>query len=290
MLCLASYLVGDARRSAAVARRVIAEGLDETRPGAIFTAPRQILMRAVMSWSLLELGELEEAAAAAAEAVAQGAGRRGPYQLIVALVAQGFVGLSRDEAASAEFACSRAVELGREAGYTQFDLIARSAAAIARARQGAVGDAVAELEQIATELSATRKRQQITLPRLWLGEAYLRAGRAADARGQADLVLRMARERGERVVEGWARVLIGGVACHPETVRFDAGVAAYQEAMVIADEGGLRLMAAHAQLGLARLCDRAGRADAARDALARAREMFGALGLPPAELHPAPRA
>jgi DNA-binding SARP family transcriptional activator len=289
MLCLASYLVGDARRSAAVGRRVIAEGLDETRPGAVFTAPRQIVMRAVMAWALLELGEIEAAAAAADEAAALGSGRRGPYPLIVALVAQGFVSLSRDEAASAEFAFSRAVDLGNEAGYTQFDALARGGAAIARVRHGAVREAVTELEQLGIELAASRKRQQITLPRLWLGEAYLRAGRVADARTQADLVLRMAKERGERLVEGWALVLAGDVAGHAEGARFDAGVAAYREAMAIADEGGLRLMTAHAQRGLARLLDRAGRHDAARGAFARAREMFAALGLPLEELHPLPR-
>jgi hypothetical protein len=151
-----------------------------------------------------------------------------------------------------------------------------------------VQQAVTELEQLATELAGSRKRQQVTLPRLWLGEAYLRAGRIADARVQADLVLRMARERGERLVEGWALVLAGEVAGHPETFRFDEGVAAFAEAAAIAEEGGLRLLTAHAQLGLARLLDRAGHQDAGR-ALARAREMFAALGLPVGELNLLPR-
>ena len=100
----------------------------------------------------------------------------------------------------------------------------------------------------------------------------------------------MARERGERVLEGWALVLVGDIAAHPETFQHDVGFAAYHEAMAIAEAGGLRPMAAHGQRGLARLLDRAGRHDAARVALARAREMFAALRLPLGEQNLLPRA
>ena len=162
--------------------------------------------------------------------------------------------------------------------------MARGGAAISRARQGAIDEAVAELEQVATEISGTTKRLMITLPALWLGEAYLRAGRTVDARAQAESVLRMARERGERVLEGWALSLLGDVAGDAAAFRPEVGFAAYRDAMAITDAGGLRPLAAHCALGIARLHDRAGQPEAAREALARARALFAALSLPLAQL------
>jgi hypothetical protein len=182
------------------------------------------------------------------------------------------------------------VELGREAGYTQFDIPARAGVAIGRARLGAVAEAVAALEEIAAELRGTTKRLFTTLPRLWLAEAHLRAGRALDARAQAEATLRLARERGERVLEGWALCLLGDIAAHHDSFRPEVGLASYRDAMAIAEAGGLRPLAAQCELGAARLYDRAGQAAAARDALARARDLFVALRLPLGELDLLPHA
>ena len=57
-----------------------------------------------------------------------------------------------------------------------------------------------------------------------------------------------------------ALALIGDIAAHPETFRPDVGFAAYHDAMAIAEAGGLRPMAAHCRLGLARLHERVPRA------------------------------
>jgi DNA-binding SARP family transcriptional activator len=250
LLSLAAYFVGDVRDAVAIGRRMIAEGLDTTRPGAVFTALRQVLMRAVLARALAELGELDEAARAADEAVALAAGRRVPYTLIVALFGQGTVCLRRDDPQGAMRAFARAVELGAEAGYLQLDAPARAGAAIAMARLGAVAEAVAELERILAEIGRTRTRLWITLPATWLAEAYLLAGRAADAKAQAETALRLARERHERLIEGWALCLLGEIAAHPDTFRPAEGIAACREAIAIAEAGGLRPLAAHAHRAL----------------------------------------
>jgi tetratricopeptide (TPR) repeat protein len=280
LLSLAAYFVGDVRRAVAIARQLIADGLDQTRPGAIFTAPRQVLVRAVLARALAELGELEDAARVADEAVSMGTGRRSPYSLIVALIGQGTVCLRRNDAEGAVRAFSRAVELGQEVGYVQLDVPARAGAAIACARLGLVTEAVAELEQILAEATRLRTRLWITLPATWLAEAYLLAGRAVDARTQAESALRLARDRSERVLEGWTLCLLGEIAAHPDTFGADAGLAACEDALAIAESGELRPLAAHAHLAAAVLHARSGRRDAAREARNRARQLCAACHIP----------
>ena len=108
----------------------------------------------------------------------------------------------------------------------------------------------------------------------WLAEAYLRAGRALDARAQAEVALTLTRERGERSLEEWALCLHGVIAEQPATLAPEAGLAAYSTAIAIADAGGLRPLAGLALRGAARLYAATGRPEAARAALARADEII----------------
>jgi len=257
LLSVGCYFVGDARRGAEVGHRLIQDGLDETQPAAVFTAPRQVLARAVLAWSLIELGEFEESRRVIDEAIAFTQGRRGPYPLIIALTADGLFGLRSGNPDGAVRAFARAVELGRDAGYTQYDIPARAGVAIGRARQGEIVEAVAELEAIAAELREVKTRLWITLPALWLAEAYLRAGRAADACAQAESALRLATARGERILEGWALCLIGEIAADPKAFRPEAGLSACGAALAIAEAGGLRPLRVECERGIARLRARA---------------------------------
>jgi tetratricopeptide (TPR) repeat protein len=91
--------------------------------------------------------------------------------------------------------------------------------------------------------------------------------------------LEEARRLGERAIESspghlgfaaYARHLLGDVAAHAD--RDAAGAEAhYREALALAEPRGMRPLAAHCHLGLARLCGRGG----AREHLRTATAMYG---------------
>jgi hypothetical protein len=278
-LSLATYIVGDVRRAAAIARDLIARGLDRTRPDAMFTAPREVLLRAVLARALAELGEFAEADAAAAEARALAESRHSVYASFIAEFAAGVVLLRRDDAGAAE-AFGRATAIGGAAGYTpQLGVVASAGIAFANARLGAAADVLPALERLARRAIEGRLRLWLTLPSLWLAEAYLLAGRLGDARRQTEATLGLVAGRRERSLEAGALWLLGEVLGRADPGGL-AGVRAYEGALAIADGGGLRPLQARCHLGLGRLHARNGQAAAARDAHARARELFSGMHLP----------
>jgi tetratricopeptide (TPR) repeat protein len=210
----------------------------------------------------------------AQEAVDLATAGRTPFALVLALMSHATVHMVQGDSARALSSFRRAMDLGRELGFSRYHLTARGGAAVCRARQGDVAEAIAELEQVVAAMRDAGPGLWRSLPTLWLAEAYLRAGRALDARAQAEVALTLTRERGERSLEGWALCLHGVIAEHPATLAPEAGLAAYSTAIAIADAGGLRPLVALALRGAARLYAATGQPEAARAALARAEQII----------------
>ncbi len=112
-----------------------------------------------------------------------------------------------------------------------------------------------------------------------LGGAYLLDGRLADATRIAQDGLAAARQRGEREVEGHLLRLLGDIAAHPDRVEVDTAEAHYRQALALAEELGLRPLAARCHLGLGALYRRAGTPQAARERLTTAAAMFGEMDM-----------
>jgi hypothetical protein len=91
---------------------------------------------------------------------------------------------------------------------------------------------------------------------LWLtqlSEAYLLAGRMADALAGTQRALESAREHQERGHEAWALRLLGEIHSHREYAEIGPAEAPYQQALVLAEELGMRPLLAQAHLGLGKL-------------------------------------
>src|SRR5581483_7083200 len=86
-----------------------------------------------------------------------------------------------------------------------------------------------------------------------LGEAYLEAGRVAEAAGAADRALTLAVEQQRRGHEGWALHLLGAMAARRDPPDAEAAAAHYRRALDRAEELGMRPLAAHCHRGLAAL-------------------------------------
>jgi hypothetical protein len=113
-----------------------------------------------------------------------------------------------------------------------------------------------------------------------LGRAYLLDGRLADATRIAQDGLAVARQRGERGTEGDILRLLGDITAHTDPVEANIGEAHYRQALVPADELGLRPLAAHCNLGLGKLSRRTGkRPEQAREYLTTATTMYREMGM-----------
>ena len=88
-------------------------------------------------------------------------------------------------------------------------------------------------------------------PHVW--EAFIRADRLEEALAQAERVLALTRERGERGLEAWAFCLLGEVASRREPPEVEAAEGHYRQALALGDALGMRPLVAHCHSGFAKL-------------------------------------
>ena len=112
-----------------------------------------------------------------------------------------------------------------------------------------------------------------------LGEAYLLAEQIEDARACADRAVRLAHERDERGHEAWALRLLGELASHHDHPDVATAEAHYGAAMALADELGMRPLAAHCHRGLGTLYATIGRLEQARAEISTAIELYRAMDM-----------
>src|SRR5262249_18933128 len=122
---------------------------------------------------------------------------------------------------------------------------------------------------------------------VWLGEAYLYAGRLDEARTQAQRALEFSRAHQERGHAAYALWVLGGSAEHDEPPELEQAEAHYRQAPALAEELGMRPLVAHCHQGLGTLYAMTGQQEQARTALAAAvtlyRSMEMTFWLPQAE-------
>jgi tetratricopeptide (TPR) repeat protein len=119
-----------------------------------------------------------------------------------------------------------------------------------------------------------------------LSEAYLLAGRLDDARQGADRALSLARTQQERGSEAWTLRLLGDLATQEPAVQGEAA-SYYAQALILAEELGMRPLQAHCHLGLGLLYAATSQREQARTelftAIAFYRDMDMTFWLPQAE-------
>jgi len=113
-----------------------------------------------------------------------------------------------------------------------------------------------------------------------LGEAYLRAGRLAEAAGTLAAVVDVAESKGARFYLGSALRFLGEVTrqADPSAHGQQEAAAHFERSMAVLTEIGARNELAHAHAGCGRLHRDRGDGDEARRHLTRALEIFGDLG------------
>jgi len=115
-------------------------------------------------------------------------------------------------------------------------------------------------------LGATQEGK--SLRTISLSEAYLLAGREADARAAAQRALGLARKHKERGYETYTLRLLGEIAAREDPLDIGKAEDHYRQALALAEALGMRPLIAHCRVGLSKLYRRTGNNEKAKTHLA----------------------
>lgn len=113
------------------------------------------------------------------------------------------------------------------------------------------------------------------------GAPLIKADRLEDARALTTQALALTREFNQRACEAWARRLVGEIASHGKAPDIATAEDSCGQALTLADELGMRPLAAHCHLGLAKLHRRSDRPEQAAEHLDTALSMFREMAMRP---------
>ncbi len=194
--------------------------------------------RAWLAACLADLGDFEEAAALAREAVAIAEAANHLLSRAVAAFATGYTAFRRGAGVDAVSPLEQSLAIVRESGIGLWLPTVGAALGLAYVATGRVPEAVAVLEEVAEHETRMRRVGSHAARLAALSEAYLAAGRTADARATAGRALELARGHGERGYEAAATRMLGAIAAAAGDPA--AAAAHYAGAIALARALGLR--------------------------------------------------
>lgn len=149
-----------------------------------------------------------------------------------------------------------------------------SALALAYALTGRTAEALSLIEQIEDQVDSRSPLPTRTMVVTELGEASLLVGCLENASGLAKRALAHSRNRKERGVQAWTLRLLGEIAMHRDPPEIDQAKTHYQQALILADELGMRPLQAHCHRGLGTLYSQTGKSEQAHVELSTAIELY----------------
>jgi len=142
---------------------------------------------------------------------------------------------------------------------------------------GRLADGLSLLEQHIEQSVTVELGQARTFPVIHLSEGYRLADRMEDAIRLAGQALDFARDHKLRAHQVWALRALGDIASHRDPADTEKAEISYRQAMVLADELGMRPMVAHCHLGFGKLYGRVSKRQEAREHLTTAATMYRAM-------------
>ena len=144
----------------------------------------------------------------------------------------------------------------------------------AYALSGRSAEAIPLLEEAVERPVLTGTQEGQSLRTIWLSEAYLLAGREAEARAPAQRALGLARQHKERGYEAYTLLLLGEIAAREDPPDVGEAEDHYRQALAIAEDLGMRPLIAHCHVGLGKLYRRIGSRQQAEEHLTTATAMM----------------
>jgi class 3 adenylate cyclase/tetratricopeptide (TPR) repeat protein len=238
-----------------------------------------VFARSHLTEALAEVGRFDEAARFAAEGIALAETTNHPDTLFWAYRAAGLRHLAQGDATSATAALERAHVICRTNDMASSLTRVMAELGLAWALDDRVSEAVPMLERAADE--AARLKQALTYPKvlLLLAEVYRIAGRFREASEAAARALELFRGQRERGHEAWTLRLLAEIAAEQNPADVAEAEMTCRAAAQLAEELGMRPLAARCQLVLGRLHRAAGDRTRAIEDLRRACAQFRAMGM-----------
>ena len=238
-----------------------------------------VMSRWLLASCLAERGEFDEGLIHAQEALRIGEEVGHPYSLILASWGLALLYSLKGDFSHAGAHLERALALCREWSIRALSPVTAGFLGYVQVLSGRVAEGLSSLQQGIKDQESSALALYHSRLIVWLGEALMRAGQLDDALAQAERALALTRERGERGLEAWALFLLGEIASRREPPEVEAAEGRYREALALADEVGLRPLAARCHDGLGKLYRCAGKRPEAREQLASAATLYGRMDM-----------
>jgi tetratricopeptide (TPR) repeat protein len=277
-LVVGSYEIGDYRRSIDFARQIIEAVQSGSRDDGLGTVvPLAVNARVLLSWSLAELGDFADAAAAASEALTIAEALDQPVSRILASFSLGPLRVLQADLPAAAAVLERGLDVCRRYDVAMlFPMVALNLAPV-YAVTGRIAESVALLEQATASEASGAAVGRVLMTDLLASEAYLTAARLDQAETFAHRAVEAARRLGRRGCKAWALRVISDVAAE----RRDVVTAEdqYRQSLTLAAELGMRPLVAHCHRGLGKLYRRTGKREQAQEHLTTATTMYREMGM-----------
>jgi len=279
-LAQANHALGNYERAADIFRQVVARvGGDLVHERLDMAALPSVWARSWLAWTLAELGDFDEAAAIAEEALAIAVSADHTYSRFQAFYGLGIVHLLRGRPGLAVPTLEQGLVLARLENNRFFVPFIAAPLGAAYAFAGRVEGGITMLEQAVEQAASMRLVPTQALRLAWLGQAHLMAGRRETALGHARRALQLAEDRRERGQQAYAERLLADIDAEARPADLSVAAGAYRRALDLAESLHMRPLVAQCLLGLARLHRQAGERDQARKGLADAIARFSTMGM-----------
>ena len=271
------YRVGDYARATDFLRRnadsVPSESVSQGVRQRMFPFMR-VGRRTWLAMALAAVGNLVEAITCAEEGlqIAESDGRAD--RLLAALYTLGELHLAKGHFSGAIGVLERGLALARARDVVDYAPVVTGTLGCAYAFAARQDDALTLLQEAVRMEMLAEDRQLATLLFRRIGEGYLLAQRPTDALNYVQRGLNLARTYRERGSDAAALRLLGEIAAQREPPDVETADAFYQQALVLANELGMRPLVAHCHLGLGKLYRRTGDHGKAEEHLTTARAMY----------------
>jgi tetratricopeptide (TPR) repeat protein len=216
-----------------------------------------------LGWCLAARGEFAEARATVEQGIRLSEAANHSYTLGNLYCSAGWIAMLRGDFQGALAWLERGRDLSRSESIPLLAGLAGWRLGEACALGGRIADGVALLEEAADQLATMGHTGYYPRAFTALAAAYRLAGRPADARQMAERALAASRTYKQPAVEAEALRVLGDIESADAASDLAGAAAAYRQALVMADERGMRPLAAHCHAGLADVCRRTGDAPAA---------------------------
>ncbi|HXH83419.1 MAG TPA: AAA family ATPase [Candidatus Tectomicrobia bacterium] len=255
--------LGEYRHAVAALRRTLAL-LDDLPAGERFglAGLPAVFAGAFLVKSLTELGEFADGLAVADRAVSLARSANQPFSMAIADFTLGYLHVRRGDVQEAIAILERGRALCQASDMPVVSIQVDATLGYAYVLAGRVREGLELLEAAAEQATALQFMYFHALTLAWLAEARLVAGRPDDAARLAERALTLARAQHGRGDEAWSLRLLADIAARAQPPRVEEGETAYRRALTLAEDLGMRPLAAQVRDGLARLDETAGPAAA----------------------------